>query len=62
MSATVLKHIHAWLTVAWGVMIPLSLITGWIESLVFVAAISIYANLGAHFSAWQAARAEEEAT
>lgn len=39
-------------------MIPVALITHWIQSIVFISAISIYANLAGHFSAWQAARVE----
>lgn len=58
MSSETLKHVHAILTVLWLVMIPVSLITGWIESLIFISAISIYANVAGHFSAWQAARTE----
>jgi len=41
-------------------MIPIALATGWIESLVFISAISIYANVAGHFAAWQAARTEEK--
>lgn len=61
MEAKTLRHVHAVLTLAWTAMIPLALYTGWIESLVFISAISIYANVAGHFSAWQAARAEEVA-
>lgn len=61
MSAKALRHVHGWLTIAWLAVIPLSLWTGWLYSLAFISAISIYANVGGHFSAWQAARAEEEA-
>jgi hypothetical protein len=60
-NASTLRSIHGWLTVAWLLVIPLSLATGWLYSLAFISAISIYANVGGHFSAWQAARAEEEA-
>lgn len=48
------------MTVAWAVMVPVALITGWIYSIAFVSAISIYANVASHFSAWQASRAEEK--
>jgi len=56
-----LRHFHAVLTVFWFAMVPVSLITGWIESIVFIAACSIYANAAAHFGAWQGARAESVA-
>lgn len=59
MSAKMLRHVHAVLTIGWAIAIPVALATGWIRSLVFISAISIYANLAGHFSAWQAARAEE---
>lgn len=55
-----LRHMHGVLTALWLVMVPVALATGWIESLVFISACSIYANAAAHFSAWQAARAETE--
>lgn len=61
MSAAALRHLHGWLTVAWLVVIPVSIVTGWLYSLAFISAISIYANVAGHFSAWQAARAEEQA-
>lgn len=54
-----LKNLHLGLTVLWALMIPVALITGWIESIVFISAISIYANFAGHFSSWQAARAEQ---
>jgi hypothetical protein len=53
-----LKHLHGVLTIIWLAMIPIALVTGWIESLIFISAISIYANVAGHFSAWQAARTE----
>jgi hypothetical protein len=56
-----LKRLHALLTILWLVMVPVALATGWIASIVFVSACSIYANAVGHFSAWQASRAEEAA-
>lgn len=53
-----MQSVNGWLTVVWTLMIPLALVTGWIESLPFIAAISIYANLAGHWSAWQASRVE----
>ena len=41
-------------------MIPVALYTGWIKSLIFISAISIYANVAGHFSSWQATRTEEK--
>lgn len=56
-----LRRAHAALTVAWLAMVPISLATGWVGSLVFISACSIYANAVGHFSSWQASRAEQEA-
>lgn len=42
------------LTVAWGVLLPVSIVTGWIYSLAFISAISIYACVSTHFAAWRA--------
>lgn len=50
--------LHLVLTILWIVMIPVAIYTGWIESIVFVAAISIYANFAGHFAAFEAARSE----
>jgi len=35
-------------------MVPLAIVTGWIESLVFISAASIYANAASHLAAWRA--------
>jgi hypothetical protein len=59
-SAARLRHAHAVLAIAWLVMVPVALATGWITSIVFVSACSIYANAASHLSAWQASRAEQE--
>jgi hypothetical protein len=54
------RRFHALLTFAWLAMVPVvPLVTGWVESLVFISACSLYANAAAHFAAWQGTRAEE---
>lgn len=60
-SARALRRVHAVATVVWVLMVPLSVVTGWLWSVAFVAACSIYANAVGHASAWQASRAEQEA-
>lgn len=60
-SARALRIAHAVATVAWLLMVPLSIITGWLFSVAFVAACSIYANAVGHAAAWQASRAEQQA-
>jgi hypothetical protein len=39
-------------------MIPVSLITHWVSSVVYVSALSLWALVSGHWSAWQAARVE----
>jgi len=41
-------------------MIPVSIFTGWISSVTCVAALSLWALVSGHWSAWQAARVEVE--
>jgi|tagenome__1003787_1003787.scaffolds.fasta_scaffold19887979_1 hypothetical protein len=43
-----------WLAVAWAAMIPITLYTGWIYSIAFISAASIYANFITHVAAWRA--------
>jgi hypothetical protein len=57
-SPKFMMHLNGYLTLAWLAMIPISIVTGWIESIVFVSAVSIYANMTGHWSAWQASRVE----
>ena len=51
-----MRRVNGWFTVFWLVMIPVSLITGWISSVTYVAALSLWALVSGHWSAWQAAR------
>ena len=39
-------------------MIPVALATGWVKSVVFDSALSLWALVAGHWSAWQAARVE----
>jgi hypothetical protein len=55
-----MRRVNGWLTILWLVMIPLSIITGWISSVTYVAALSLWALVSGHWSAWQAARVEVE--
>jgi hypothetical protein len=60
-----MRRVNGWLTVFWLLMIPVSLVTGWVKSVVYVSALSLWALVSGHWSAWQAARVEvkqEEAT
>ena len=53
-----MRRVNGWLTVFWLVMIPVSLSTGWVKSVVYVSALSLWALVSGHWSAWQAARVE----
>jgi hypothetical protein len=53
-----MRKLNGWLTMFWIAMIPVSLITHWISSVTYVAALSLWALVSGHWSAWQAARVE----
>ncbi|MDQ1476272.1 MAG: hypothetical protein QOE62_1501 [Actinomycetota bacterium] len=53
-----MRRVNGWLTIFWIGMIPVSLVTGWINSVTFIAALSIWALVAGHWSTWQAARVE----
>jgi hypothetical protein len=53
-----MRRVNGWLTVFWLLMIPVSLVTGWVQSVVYVSALSLWALVSGHWSAWQAARVE----
>jgi hypothetical protein len=53
-----MRKVNGWLTIFWLAMIPVSLWTHWISSVTYVAALSLWALVSGHWSAWQAARVE----
>ena len=53
-----MRRVNGWLTIFWLAMIPVSLITHWVSSVVYVSALSLWALVSGHWSAWQAARVE----
>lgn len=55
-----MRRVNGWLTIVWILMIPVSLVTGWVESVTYVSALSLWALVSGHWSAWQAARVEVE--
>lgn len=60
MTAAVWRAVHLSMTVAWFIAIVPTLLW-WKESILWVAMMSCWANAASHFSAWQAARAEDSA-
>lgn len=57
-SPEAFKRFNAYATIFWIIMIPVSVVTGWVNSVTYVAALSIYALVTGHLSTWQAARVE----
>jgi hypothetical protein len=55
-----MRRVNGWLAVFWIAMIPVSYELGWLSSVTFVAALSLWALVSGHWSAWQAARVEVE--
>jgi hypothetical protein len=53
-----MRRVNGWLTIGWILMIPVSIATGWIHSVAYISALSLWALVSGHWSAWQAARVE----
>ena len=53
-----MRRVNGWLTIFWLTMIPISMMMGWLNSVVYVSALSLWALVSGHWSAWQAARVE----
>ena len=53
-----MRTVNGWLTVFWVVMIPVSALLGWLSSVAYVSALSLWALVSGHWAAWQAARVE----
>jgi hypothetical protein len=50
-----MRRVNGWLTMFWLAMIPVSYELGWLKSVVYVSALSLWALVSGHWSAWQAA-------
>ena len=53
-----MRRLNGWLTILWIAMIPISYATHWLSSVTYVSALSLWALVSGHWSAWQAARVE----
>ena len=53
-----MRRLNGWLTILWIAMIPISVLMGWITSVAYVSALSLWALVSGHWAAWQAARVE----
>ena len=50
-----MRRVNGWLA-AWVAMIPVSIAMGWLSSVAYVSALSLWALVSGHWAAWQAAR------
>ena len=53
-----MRRVNGWFTIFWIAMIPVSVAFGLLSSVVYVSALSLWALVSGHWSAWQAARVE----
>jgi hypothetical protein len=53
-----MRRINGWMAIFWVAMIPISLVMHWVSSVIYVSALSLWALVSGHWSAWQAARVE----
>ncbi len=53
-----MRRVNGWLAIFWIVVIPISMWRGGLNSVVYVSALSLWALVSGHWSAWQAARVE----
>ena len=53
-----MQRAQGWLTIFWVLMIPASLVTGWVKSVTFVSALSLWALVASHGAWWAAASVE----
>jgi hypothetical protein len=53
-----MRRVNGWLAIFWIAMIPISIAFGWLSSVQYVSALSLWALVSGHWSAWQAARVE----
>ncbi len=53
-----MRRVNGWMTVFWICMIPISYSLGWLSSVTYVSALSLWALVTGHWSTWQAARVE----
>ena len=55
-----MRRVNGWFTIFWIAMIPVSITFGLLSSVSYVSALSLWALVSGHWSAWQAARVEVE--
>ncbi len=45
-----MRRLNGWFTIFWIAMIPVSIVTGWINSVTYVAVLSLWALVSGHWS------------
>jgi hypothetical protein len=55
-----MRRVNGCFTIFWIILIPISYAMHWLQSVTFVSALSLWALVSGHWSAWQAARVEVE--
>lgn len=53
-----MRQAQGWLTLMWVAIIPVALATGWVKSVTFVSALSLWALVASHGAWWAAASVE----
>ena len=53
-----MRRVNGWLAIFWVAMIPIFYSLGWLSSVTYVSALSLWALVAGHWSSWQAARVE----
>jgi hypothetical protein len=53
-----MRKAQGWITILWVVLIPISLAFGWVKSVTFVSALSLWALVASHGAWWAAASVE----
>lgn len=53
------RRLHAVLTLAWLIFLPVAILTPLRYSVPLLVGISVYANVAGHWAAYQAAKADE---
>ena len=49
---TFMRRLNGWLTIFWVAMIPVSYALGWLKSVVYVSALSLWALVAAFTGGW----------
>lgn len=57
-SPVFMRRVNGWFVIFWIAMIPISYSLHWLSSVTYVSALSLWALVSGHWSAWQAARVE----